>query len=43
VLRVREAQQIGAQVIATACPYCTSMIEDAIKVLDLEEQIVSRD
>jgi Fe-S oxidoreductase len=43
VLRVREAQETGAEVIATACPYCTSMLEDAIKILDLEEQIVVRD
>jgi Fe-S oxidoreductase len=43
VLRIREAQETGAEVIATACPYCTSMLEDAIKILGLEEQIVVQD
>jgi Fe-S oxidoreductase len=39
VLRVREAQEAGAQIIATACPYCTAMLEDAVKSLDLENEI----
>jgi len=43
VLRVQEAQQVGAKVIATACPYCTSMLEDAVKTLNLEEAIEIRD
>jgi Fe-S oxidoreductase len=43
VLRVREALSVGAEVIATACPYCTSMFEDAVKVLDLEDKIAVKD
>jgi Fe-S oxidoreductase len=43
VHRVREAKATGAQVIATACPYCTSMLEDAVKILDLEEEIAVED
>jgi len=39
VHRVEEARATGATVIATACPYCTSMLEDAVKILDLEEEI----
>jgi len=39
VLRVKEAQQAGAEVIATACPFCTIMLEDAVKALSLEEQV----
>jgi Fe-S oxidoreductase len=39
VLRIREAMDTGADVIATACPYCTFMFEDAIKVLDAEDKI----
>ena len=39
VLRVKEAQEAGAEVIATACPYCTIMLEDGLKALDLEEKI----
>ncbi len=45
LLRVREAAASGAQVLATACPYCISLLEDSrktaglddIKVLDLCE------
>ncbi len=43
VVRVREALEVGAEVIATACPYCTSMLEDAVKVLDLEDRIEIQD
>ncbi len=43
VMRVQEAQETGATIIATACPYCTSMLEDAIKTLDLEEEICVKD
>ena len=43
VLRVREAQETGAEVIATACPYCTNMFEDAIKVLDMEQEMAVLD
>jgi len=43
VLRVREALEVGAEVIATACPYCTFMLEDAVKVLDLEDEIAVQD
>lgn len=43
VERVKEAQATGAKVIATACPYCTSMLEDAIKILDLEDQLQVQD
>jgi Fe-S oxidoreductase len=43
VHRVREARETGARIIATACPYCTSMLEDAVKILDLEDEIEVRD
>ncbi|MFC1707856.1 (Fe-S)-binding protein [Planctomycetota bacterium] len=43
VHRIREAQATGASVIATACPYCTSMFEDAVKVLELEETMAVMD
>jgi Fe-S oxidoreductase len=39
VLRVQEALDTGAEIIATACPYCTSMLEDAIKTLDVDNRI----
>jgi Fe-S oxidoreductase len=43
ILRVQEALDVGASIIATACPYCTLMLEDAVKVLDLEEKIEIKD
>ena len=43
VLRIKEAQAVGAEVIATACPYCTVMFEDAIRALDAEDEICVRD
>jgi Fe-S oxidoreductase len=30
-LRVEEALGCGAQVIATACPYCIACLEDSVK------------
>jgi Fe-S oxidoreductase len=38
-VRAREAALTGAQVLAVACPKCAKMLEDAIKVEDLEEEI----
>ncbi len=37
--RIEEALNTGAQVMATACPYCLSMFEDAIKTLGAENDI----
>jgi hypothetical protein len=36
VVRVEQAKEAGADVIVTACPYCLTNIEDAIKVAGLE-------
>jgi Fe-S oxidoreductase len=36
---VREAAETGAQVLGVACPKCAKMLEDAIKVEDLEEEL----
>jgi Fe-S oxidoreductase len=36
VLRVRMAEEAGATVIVTACPFCMVNLEDAIKVAGLE-------
>jgi len=35
-LRVQEAASTGASVIATACPYCITCLEDCIKSLDIK-------
>jgi len=41
--RVKEALELGVEVIATACPFCVTTLEDAVKVLDAEDKIVVKD
>ena len=43
VNRAKEALELRVQVIATACPFCLTALEDAVKVLDAEDKIVVRD
>ena len=43
VLRVKEALGTGAEVIATACPYCIRMLNDAVRALGVGDRIVVRD
>ncbi len=42
-LRVEEALETGATVLATACPYCISMLEDSVKTVGAGEKIVVKD
>ena len=41
--RTEEAIGTGADVIATACPYCMVMITDGLKYLNREEEIKNYD
>ena len=43
VKRVRMAAEAGANVIVTACPFCMTNIEDAIKVVGLEGRMTAID
>jgi Fe-S oxidoreductase len=43
VLRTEEAQRLGPNVLAAACPYCISMFEDASKILGTAESMPVRD
>jgi Fe-S oxidoreductase len=43
VIRVKMAEQAGANVIVTACPYCLANLEDAIKVAGLEGKMTAID
>lgn len=43
IARVREAVNTGATVLATACPICLVMLEDAVKTEGLDERIATRD
>jgi Fe-S oxidoreductase len=37
--RVRDAVDMGAEVLAVACPFCLLTLEDAVKILELEDRI----
>ncbi len=37
--RVRDAVGLGAEVLAVACPFCLLTLEDAVKILGLDEQL----
>jgi Fe-S oxidoreductase/diacylglycerol kinase len=43
VVRVKQAAEAGANVIVTACPYCLTNIEDAIKVAGLDGKMEALD
>ena len=38
-IRVRDAVEMGAEVIAVACPFCLLTLEDAVKANDLEDKL----
>jgi Fe-S oxidoreductase len=43
VLRVREALATGAEVLATACPYCIRRLDQAATLLGVQDRIAVRD
>jgi Fe-S oxidoreductase len=42
-MRLERAIETKAQTVATACPYCLQMFEDATKVKGVEESFKVRD
>jgi len=38
-LRVRQAKEAGADTIVTACAYCKQMLDDSVKLTDLDDTI----
>ncbi len=42
-LRIEEACKTGAPILATACPYCISMLEDSRKTVNKEDAIEIKD
>ena len=42
-IRIREACDTGASIVAVACPNCLTMLEDAVKAEGLEERLKVRD
>ena len=41
--RVEEAADTGAQILVTACPICTVMLEDAVKARNLDQRLEVRE
>jgi Fe-S oxidoreductase len=41
--RVKEAVELGADIIATSCPFCLLTLEDAVKTTNNEEKIMVAD
>ena len=42
-IRVREARDTGASILAVTCPVCVMMLEDALKAEGLEDKLVIKD
>jgi len=42
-LRIEQALEIKPDVIATACPYCLTMLEDALKDKGIEGSVKIKD
>ena len=42
-IRARQAEEVGAEILAVACPNCLTMLEDAVKGEGLDEKIRVRD
>ena len=38
-IRVQQAADTGAEIIAVACPYCYQMFEDSVKTLGVDLEI----
>ena len=38
-MRIEQAMKLGVNVIATACPYCITMLGDGIKAKGVEESL----
>jgi Fe-S oxidoreductase len=41
--RIEQAMSVGAEVLATSCPYCITMLEDSRKTMDATEKIEVKD
>ncbi|MDR3237099.1 MAG: (Fe-S)-binding protein [Spirochaetia bacterium] len=41
--RVKDAAEMGVDIIATACPFCLLTLEDAVKITGFEEKILIKD
>jgi Fe-S oxidoreductase len=38
-VRIREAANTGAEIVAVACPQCAKMLSDAVRAEELEDKL----
>ena len=43
ILRTEQALETNAEIIATCCPYCNTMMTDGVKFHEKESQIIVKD
>ena len=43
VARIRDAVEMGVDIVATACPFCLLNLEDAVKTAGYEDKIQVKD
>ena len=42
-MRIEQVMETSADIVASACPYCLQMFEDAIKAKEAEEKLKALD
>jgi Fe-S oxidoreductase len=42
-VRIEQVMETGAEIVASACPYCVQMFTDAIKAKGVEETLIAKD
>ena len=42
-IRMEQAMEVGAEVVATGCPFCMQMLVDSVSILDLGEKVEIKD
>ncbi len=42
-LRIQQAHETGADTVITSCPFCLQMLDDSIKIMNLDEQLKIKD
>jgi Fe-S oxidoreductase len=42
-IRMEQAMEVGAEVVATGCPFCMQMLLDSVSILDLDEKVKIQD
>ena len=41
--RVQDVIEVKAQIVASACPFCMTMLDDGAKALEVDEKLARKD